>query len=428
MMDERLRRIETQVKATENKVGKNDNLMTDGNEMFDMSGICNSTVIAPELNNSNKDEVSNLIQKEIKKFDLESSRNKSVSTDVSQTLRNAIRAEFMSKDSNVRWEYKLTKQTKLEHFMDFLRSELSIADLLYVIDSDIKATVEYDDDVVKRHKCKIRDIIINRIDQTYHAKVVEIQDPKEILKTIREIKINETNVTSMTLRRQLYSMQYNPLKEKANVFIDRFEEVIRAYNNLSEVENLPETEKKDAFYKAVVNAVPQILNIAFMTKSMSGKQLTYDNLKLYIMQVGSIKVQATTVTTENKTAHLASMEHVRCYECDGFGHKAPNCPRLSSGKKKCFECKQYTDHIAANCPQRLQRQRGERTRYRSTQYKSGNRGDRGGRGNHSGYKRKSDGNDSHLDPKRHRPDKSNRDKATPRTHETKRMILDREVI
>ena len=31
MMDERLRRIETQVKATENKVGKNDNLMTDGN-------------------------------------------------------------------------------------------------------------------------------------------------------------------------------------------------------------------------------------------------------------------------------------------------------------------------------------------------------------------------------------------------------------
>ena len=312
MMDERLRRIETQVKTTENKVGKNDNLMTDGNEMFDISGICNSTVIAPELNKSNKDEVSNLIQKEIKKIELESSRNKRMSTDVSQTLRNAIRAEFTSKDSNVRREYKLTKQTKLEHFMDFLRSELSIADLLYVIDSGVKATVEYDDDVLKRHKCKVRDIIINRIDQTYHAKVVEMQDPKEILKIIREIKINETNVTSMILRRQLYSMQYNPLKEKANVFIDRFEEVIRAYNNLSEVENLPETEKKDAFYSAVVNAVPQILNIEFMTKSMSGKQLTYDNLKLYIMQVESIKVQATTVTTENKTAHLASMEHVRC--------------------------------------------------------------------------------------------------------------------
>ena len=102
--------------------------------MFDISGICNSTVIAPELNKSNKDEVSNLIKKEIKKFDLESSRNKSMSTDLSQTLRNAIRAEFTPKDSNVRREYKLTKQTKLEHFMNFLRSELSIADLLYVID------------------------------------------------------------------------------------------------------------------------------------------------------------------------------------------------------------------------------------------------------------------------------------------------------
>ena len=87
----------------------------------------------------------------------------------------------MTKDSNVRREYKLTSKTKFEHFMDFLRSELSIIDLLYVIHSTVKATVDFDVDVIESHKGNVRDIIINRIEQTYHAKVVEINDLKEIL-------------------------------------------------------------------------------------------------------------------------------------------------------------------------------------------------------------------------------------------------------
>ena len=143
----------------------------------------------------------------------------------------------------------------------------------------------------------------------------------------------------MTRRRQLYGMQYNPSREKASVFIDRFEDVIRSCNNLSEVDNLPKTEKRDAFYSAVVNAVPQMLHIEFTSKSMAGKQLTYDNLKLYIMQVESIKVQAATMAIELKTTYSTSMDSVRCYECDGFGHMFKNCPRLGSGKKIYFECK-----------------------------------------------------------------------------------------
>ena len=99
------------------------------------------------------------------------------------------------------------------------------------------------------------------------------------------------------------------------------------------------------------------------------------------------------------------MDSVRCYECDGFGHMSKNCPRLGSGKKMCFECKQFTSHIAVNSPQRQQRLRGENSRYESFQYISGNRGGRGGRGRYSGNKRKSDSVDCHSDSKRPRPDK-----------------------
>ena len=116
----------------------------------------------------------------------------------------------------MRREYKLTEQTKFEHFMDFLKSELRTLDLMYVIDSEseTEATADFDDAVRQKHRFRVRDIIINRIDQCYHAKIIEIQEPKKLLEKIKEIKINETNVTSMTLRRQLYSIKYNPPKEK----------------------------------------------------------------------------------------------------------------------------------------------------------------------------------------------------------------------
>ena len=118
-------------------------------------------------------------------------------------------------------------------------------------------------------------------------------------------------------------------------------------------------------------------------------------------------MQTATAASESKTAHLTSMDNVRCYEFDGFGHMSKTCPRLSNGKKMCFVCKQFTSHIAANCPQRLQRQRGETLRYNSTPYKSGNRGDRVGRGRYGGNKRKGDNVDSHCDSKRPRSDKNN---------------------
>ena len=269
--DERLSQMEQCSKATEAQVGKSEiNKSIESNYVFERQDFHNSTAIAPESNKISPNDISLIVQKEIKKLNLDTNKSDSISTDVSRELRNTIRSELHTKDSNMRREYKLTVKTKYEHFMDFLKSELRTQDLLYVIDLSLNTTVDLDQTVKEKHKFGVQDIIINRIDQGYQAKVVEIQEPIELLKHIKEIKRNETNVTSMTLCRQLYSLQYNPSKEKASVFIDRFEDVVRAYNNLTEVEDLPEIEKKDAFYSVVVSVVPQIINIDFMTKSMAG--------------------------------------------------------------------------------------------------------------------------------------------------------------
>ena len=99
------------------------------------------------------------------------------------------------------------------------------------------------------HKYKVRDILINRLDQNYYLKVLHIQDPCEMLKRIKELKQCETNITSVMVRSQLYSIQYIPNRETASQFWDRFEDIIRNFENTAADNSakLSEDEKRDAF-------------------------------------------------------------------------------------------------------------------------------------------------------------------------------------
>ena len=138
--------IEQSIIATEAQVRKPNNKLNKV-DIFYATDIYNSTAITPELNKVSLNDISNIVKDEIKKFNLSSNNNNSISTDVTRQLRNTIRAEFNTKDRNMRREYKLTKQTKFEHFMDFQKSEFRTLDLMYVIDSEseTEATVEFDD-------------------------------------------------------------------------------------------------------------------------------------------------------------------------------------------------------------------------------------------------------------------------------------------
>ena len=59
----------------------------------------------------------------------------------------------------------MTNQTKFEHFMDFLTSELRTIDLLYIVDPNEKPNFTVDDSTREKHMFKVRDILINRLDQ-----------------------------------------------------------------------------------------------------------------------------------------------------------------------------------------------------------------------------------------------------------------------
>ena len=74
----------------------------------------------------------------------------------------------------------MTNTIKFEFFADYLTSELRVMNLLYVIDSKVKPECELDMYTREKHKYMVRDIIINKIDASYHSRLMHIKDPSEL--------------------------------------------------------------------------------------------------------------------------------------------------------------------------------------------------------------------------------------------------------
>lgn len=113
---------------------------------------------------------------------------------------------------------------------------------------------------------------------------------------------------------------------------------------------LSEIEKKDTFFNAIMPTVPEVQSVEFMTKNSTGQGLSYEQLKLFLLQAEANKSQS--VSSDTRAVMLAQGQESkgRCYECDDFGHKAVNCRFRGTGLKKCYECGQVTNHKAAECP------------------------------------------------------------------------------
>ena len=103
-------------------------------------------------------------------------------------ITDALKAGLNPRENSTRRDYKLTSKTTFEYFMDYFSSELLAIDLLYIVDSTIKHNDKIDELTLEKHKFKVRDILINRIDQHYYSRLINIKDPVEMLDKIKELK------------------------------------------------------------------------------------------------------------------------------------------------------------------------------------------------------------------------------------------------
>uniref|UniRef100_A0ABD2XQU3 Integrase catalytic domain-containing protein n=1 Tax=Trichogramma kaykai TaxID=54128 RepID=A0ABD2XQU3_9HYME len=87
------------------------------------------------------------------------------------------------------------------------RDELTLCDLLYVIDPVNGKGKNLSEEQLEKNKIRVRDLIINRIDISYYSKVSHLRDPVELLGKVREHKRNETAITPSVLRKRLYRIR-----------------------------------------------------------------------------------------------------------------------------------------------------------------------------------------------------------------------------
>ena len=95
-----------------------------------------------------------------------------------------------------------------------MESELQSNNLVHAIDSKVTKPKNIDEESTIKRNGLVRDIIINHLDEEYHARILNIKDPRVVLEKLKEYKRCETNITQSSVKTWLYQ-----LKIKNNVKI-----------------------------------------------------------------------------------------------------------------------------------------------------------------------------------------------------------------
>ncbi|KAJ8670945.1 hypothetical protein QAD02_002204 [Eretmocerus hayati] len=221
--------------------------------------------------------------------------------------------------------------------------------------------IEPANQVSEPHKLIINDVVLNRIDKIYHEKIVGKDDPLDILKTLRLAKTREVPTTTVSARHTLHTIKYEHTREKADEFIKRFEQIIRAHDNISGVVPISIAEKRDAIYQAIRIAYPGVQHANFLCQTHNQRELDYEELKKYIIERELDKLQNS--DSDPQTALSAKKQRKfkprndapfkpKCKVChqNTSDHNERNCPWQGTGYKICYNCEQVVNHVAANCP------------------------------------------------------------------------------
>ncbi|XP_011696619.1 PREDICTED: uncharacterized protein LOC105455195, partial [Wasmannia auropunctata] len=249
------------------------------------------------------------------------SQNSELTRDISE-LRKTLQIQQNTK-VNIKRDYKLTAKLGLEFWMDYLRSELGTNGLLWVIDPAVQANESLDEET--RASCNevVRDIMINHMDENYHNKVIGIRDPREIVLKLKEVKRIENNVTSSSVRARLYQTKMRK-NETMFDFAERFEAIIREYDNCEGTVPLGIEEKRAAFYQAVVGQVSELRVVNLFSKKMNGIDMSYEEIKNYVSQLEAEKKSDQAASTSRDSVPKVQMvrksnvtqrgtESMKCY-------------------------------------------------------------------------------------------------------------------
>lgn len=265
-----------------------------------------------------------------------------------QLIKSTLENELISSKINIKRDYKLTQKSNFDLWQDYLKSELTSNDLLDVIDDNVRGPQDLSEMKSLKRKRIVRDIIINHLDEKYHKKILNIEEPKEILKKLREYRKSEVNVTHSSVRTRLYQLKMKK-DERVDDFCERFDSIIREYETCDDAVPLTDQEKRSAFYQATSSVVPELRNADLIRRQTSLKEMNLEEIKLFLLQLEAERKNEVKEEIKIQRVFQQSNDN-RCYRCNGFGHWSKECKLQHSGKWFCYHCQSIKNHKGDDCP------------------------------------------------------------------------------
>ncbi|XP_050304604.1 uncharacterized protein LOC126742103 [Anthonomus grandis grandis] len=271
------------------------------------------------------------------------------------TLKETLDSNKKSQNYHVKRNYILTQKGDINIWFDKLKSDLNSKELLDVIDGTVEGPVNIDEQTSLKRKQIVREIITGHIDDKYYKKILNTQDPREIIEMLKESKRVEKNVTHSSVRAKLYSIRLQK-NEKVEEFCNKFDSIITEYEACVNAVPLEDEEKRSAFYQAVCDAVPEIRASDVTYRRVTKKNMTLEELKATLLELeaerqsGSNKnYQQDVVVHQAKRFKSDKENELKCFRCNKNYHFQNDCPLKDTNQWFCYKCKQITNHNGKTC-------------------------------------------------------------------------------
>ena len=199
-----------------------------------------------------------------------------------------------------------------------------------------------------------KEIITSRIDEKCYTKVLGIDEPKDILRRLRDVRKGEVSLTPTILRTKLYTLRMRK-GERVDEFCERYNKMVREHEQSGDPIKLTEQEKRSTFYQAVVEEMGEVRKIDTTVTLVTNKEMDMATLSktMYTIQedndAAKIRPEQTKPAASRARAQISGGVQI-CFRCNRNGHWKNECPLKIENKWFCFTCNKITDHHGNNCP------------------------------------------------------------------------------